>query len=137
MNSCAFSLRFRPQLYRRGRMNQVDLLIKNGKVHTEAGFKDLDVAAIGEKIAFLSKSGSIPDGKKTIDAKGKYVLPGMIDWHAHLREPGFTHKEDFETGTRAAAAGGVTMVFPHPTRTRSRTPWRTIGCKWNWGRRSL
>ncbi len=95
-------------------MNQVDLLIKNGKVYTEAGFKDLDVAALGEKIAFLAKPGSIPDGKKTIDARGKYVLPGMIDWHAHLREPGFTHKEDFETGTRAAAAGGVTMVFPQP-----------------------
>jgi dihydroorotase (multifunctional complex type) len=95
-------------------MDRVDLLIKNGKVYTEGGFQDLDVAAVGEKIAFLSKPGSVPNGKKTIDAKGKYVLPGIIDWHTHLREPGFTHKEDFETGTRAAAAGGVTMVFPQP-----------------------
>ena len=80
-------------------MNPVDLLIKNAKVYAEAGFQDLDVAAMGEKIAFLSKPGSIPDGKKTIDARGKYVLPGMIDFHCHLREPGLTQKEDFETGT--------------------------------------
>ena len=71
-----------------GKMDRVDLLIRNGKVFTEAGFQELDVAAMGEKIAFLSKPGSIPDAKKTIDAKGKYVLPGIIDWHAHLREPG-------------------------------------------------
>jgi dihydroorotase-like cyclic amidohydrolase len=95
-------------------MNQVDLLIKNGKVYTEAGFKELDVAAVGEKIAFISQPGTIPGGKKTIDARGKYVLPGMIDFHCHLREPGLTHKEDFETGTKAAAAGGVTFVFPQP-----------------------
>ena len=78
-----------------GKMEKVDLLIRNGKVFTETGFYDLDVAAIGEKIAFISKPGVIPDGKKTIDARGKYVLPGIIDWHTHLREPGFTHKEDF------------------------------------------
>jgi len=95
-------------------MDKVDLLIKNGKVYTETGFKDLDVGVVGEKIAFISKPGEIPVGKRTIDAKGKYVLPGMIDFHCHLREPGLTHKEDFETGTRAAAAGGVTMVFPQP-----------------------
>mgnify|MGYP005842139061 CR=1 FL=1 len=95
-------------------MSKVDLLIKNGKVYTEQGFHDLDVGVIGEKIACLCKPGMIPEGVKTIDAKGKYVLPGIIDWHTHIREPGFTHKEDFETGTRAAAAGGVTMVFPQP-----------------------
>ena len=42
-------------------MEKVDLLIKNGKVYTEAGFQELDVAAMGEKIAFLSKPGSVPD----------------------------------------------------------------------------
>lgn len=96
-------------------MEKVDVLIKNGRVYTEAGFQDLDVAVNGEKIAFLgAPGGSIPDGKKTIDAKGKYVLPGVIDWHTHLRDPGFTYKEDFETGTMAAAAGGVTMVCTQP-----------------------
>jgi dihydroorotase-like cyclic amidohydrolase len=41
-------------------------------------------------------------------------LPGLIDTHVHLREPGNTHKEDFETGTKAAAAGGYTMVIDMP-----------------------
>jgi dihydroorotase (multifunctional complex type) len=95
-------------------MSEVDLLIKNGKVYTEKGFSDLDIGVIGEKIAFLCRPGMVATAGKIIDAKGKHVLPGMIDWHTHLREPGFTQKEDFETGTRAAAAGGVTMVFPQP-----------------------
>ena len=51
---------------------------------------------------------------ETIDATGMYVLPGMIDVHVHLREPGYTHKEDITTGTAAAAAGGVTTVFGMP-----------------------
>lgn len=51
-------------------MREVDLVIKNGKVYTEAGFQDLDVGVIGEKIVFISKPGMIPDGKTTIDAKG-------------------------------------------------------------------
>ncbi len=95
-------------------MSTIDLLIRNGKVYTEEGFQALDVGVAGEKIAFLSKPGVITDGARTIDAAGQYVLPGIIDWHTHLREPGFTHKEDFEAGTRGAAAGGVTMVFTQP-----------------------
>jgi len=95
-------------------MSEVDLLVKNGKVYTQDGFRELDVGVNGEKIALISKPGVIQDARKIIDAKGKYVLPRIIDFHTHMREPGFTHKEDFETGTRAAAAGGVTMVFPQP-----------------------
>ncbi len=95
-------------------MSKVDLLVKNGKVYTETGFQDLDVAVSGEKIAFLAMPGTIPEAETTIDAAGKYVLPGIIDFHTHVREPGFTHKEDFETASRAAAAGGVTMVCPQP-----------------------
>jgi dihydroorotase len=49
-----------------------------------------------------------------IDAAGKYILPGIIDVHVHFREPGFTYKEDFGTGTMAAAAGGVTTIFDMP-----------------------
>ncbi len=95
-------------------MNKVDLLVKNGKVYTEAGFQDLDVAATGEKIAFLAQPGTIPEAERTIDADGKYVLPGIIDVHTHIREPGFTHKEDYGTASRAAAAGGVTMICGQP-----------------------
>ncbi len=95
-------------------MNKVDLLVKNGKVYTEAGFQDLDVAVSGEKIASLAMPGAIQDAGKTIDAKGKHVLPGIIDFHTHVRDPGQTHKEDYETCSRAAAAGGVTMMCPQP-----------------------
>lgn len=91
-----------------------DLLIKNGLVYTENGFHELDIATSGEKIALLLEKGQDIEAKKVIDATGQYVLPGMIDWHCHLRDPGLTQKEDFETGTRAAAASGITMVCPQP-----------------------
>lgn len=92
----------------------LDLLIKNGKVYSEGEFRDLDVAVKGETIAFLSRRGMVLEAPKVIDAKDKFVLPGIIDFHTHIREPGHPHKEDFETGTKAAAAGGVTMIFPQP-----------------------
>jgi len=95
-------------------MSQVNLLVKNGKVYTPEGFQNLDVGVREGKIAFVAMPGTIQNGERIIDAGGKYVLPGIIDFHTHMREPGFTHKEDFETGTRAAAAGGVTMVCPQP-----------------------
>ena len=50
-----------------------------------------------------------------LDARGLVVLPGLVDAHVHLREPGYTWKEGFETGTMAAAAGGVTTVMVMPT----------------------
>lgn len=53
----------------------------------------------------------------TIDAAGLHVLPGVIDTHVHFREPGFEHKEDIESGTRAAIMGGVTTVFEMPNTT--------------------
>ena len=57
---------------------------------------------------------SEPQADRVIDASGKVVLPGMIDMHVHLRDPGFPERENFESGTRAAAAGGVTTVIDMP-----------------------
>lgn len=71
-----------------------------------------DVRIEGESIAEVG-AGLETDGK-TIDADGKLLLPGMIDAHIHFREPGFPHKETWETGSRSAAAGGVTTVFDQP-----------------------
>lgn len=71
-----------------------------------------DVRIEGESIAEVG-TGLETDGK-TIDADGKLLLPGMIDAHVHFREPGFPHKETWETGSRSAAAGGVTTVFDQP-----------------------
>ena len=51
---------------------------------------------------------------ETVDVSGKYVVPGLIDVHVHLREPGFSYKETIATGSRAAAHGGYTTVCPMP-----------------------
>jgi allantoinase len=75
-----------------------DLLVENGR------FVDVGPPA----------SAAIESDEETIDLGGRLVLPGVIDGHVHFDDPGFTHRENFETGTRAAAAGGVTCVVDMP-----------------------
>jgi len=74
--------------------------------------REMDVLLDGGKIVALDKPGAIPTSKaeRTIDAKGQWVLPGLIDVHVHLREPGLEYKETIESGTKAAVAGGFTSV---------------------------
>lgn len=72
-----------------------DVLIEDGKI-----------AAVGEGLA--------AEGSEVRDLSGKYLVPGLVDMHVHLREPGFEHKEDIESGTRAAAHGGFTGVCAMP-----------------------
>jgi len=69
--------------------------------------RDGKVAAVGEKV-------EVPAGAKMIDATGKWVTPGFVDLHVHLREPGQEYKESIATGTRAAVAGGFTSVCAMP-----------------------
>ena len=88
-----------------------DYVIKGGKVVTGDALFEADVAVEGEKIVAI---GNVPAGKKTIDATGKYVMPGAIDSHVHFRSPGYDYKEDWQTGTGAAARGGVTTVLEMP-----------------------
>ncbi len=93
----------------------VDLVIRNGKIVTPQGiYEGDDIAVEKGKIVAIDKRGSFPETKETVDATGKYVLPGIIDVHVHFREPGYEYKEDFETGSMAAAAGGVTTVCDMP-----------------------
>src|SRR5260370_39804526 len=91
------------------------LLIKNGRVIDPASKTDaaLDVLLDGEKIKEVGLAGKIasPQGAEILDASGLIVAPGFIDLHAHLREPGQESSETIETGTRAAARGGVTAGF--------------------------
>ncbi|MBN2340020.1 MAG: dihydroorotase [Deltaproteobacteria bacterium] len=88
------------------------ILIKNGRV--------IDPSTQTDKIGDLFiENGTIVDRlenapQQTIDAAGKWVVPGLIDVHVHLREPGFEHKETIETGVAAAAAGGFTQVVAMP-----------------------
>lgn len=95
----------------------LDILIKNGHVIDPANNIDekLDLLIADGKIAKLGKPGSIsPNGAELIDATGKLVVPGLIDMHVHLREPGFEYKETIATGTAAAEAGGFTSVCCMP-----------------------
>jgi dihydroorotase len=90
-----------------------DLILKGGVVvnHDGTGARDIGVTA-GRIAAIGSLSGA--SAGEVIDCKGLHVLPGVIDSQVHFREPGLTHKEDLETGSRAAVMGGVTAVFEMP-----------------------
>ena len=91
-----------------------DLVITNGKLVTPDRIYEADIAVKdGVYAAFLAK-GSQAAAKEVIDAKGCYIYPGIIDCHAHLNEPGFEYREDFETGSRAAAAAGCTCLIDMP-----------------------
>ena len=91
-----------------------DLVIKNGWVVTpDATFKG-GVAISNEVIVAIGADDSLPQGKEEIDVKGKHILPGLFDGHVHFREPGMTHKEDFNTGSTAAVCGGITTVVDMP-----------------------
>ncbi len=92
----------------------VDLRIDNGLVFVGGVFVRADIAVDDGKVSAIGMSHSLPKGSRRIDATGKHVIPGLIDTHAHLRDPGFTHKEDYTTGTMAAAAGGVTLAVDMP-----------------------
>jgi dihydroorotase len=95
-------------------MKTADFVISNGSVYVPGGFVKADIAVGDGKVLAVGQPSSIPGGSRTIDATGKFVIPGLIDTHAHLRDPGFTHKEDYTTGTMAAAAGGITLVVDMP-----------------------
>ncbi len=90
------------------------MLIRNA---TLADGRRRDVRISGERIAAVAEDlDAEGDEGETlaIDASGKRLLPGMIDVHVHFRQPGFGHKETWETGTKSAAAGGVTTVVDQP-----------------------
>ena len=92
----------------------MDLLVKNAYVVSPAdGFDgQLDILISDGKIASVGKD--ISAEAEVIDASGLYAVPGMVDMHVHLRDPGQTQKEDILTGCRAAAAGGVTSLLCMP-----------------------
>jgi dihydroorotase len=90
-----------------------DLIVRGGTVATPNGIEPGDVGVRAGKIAGI---GSLAGAKaaEIFDAKGLHVLPGVIDSQCHFREPGNEHKEDLESGSRAAVLGGVTGIFEMP-----------------------
>jgi len=91
-----------------------DLLIKNGKIVFNNEIIIGTIAITKGIISALLKDDYGIKARQIIDAKGNYVLPGLIDINIHMRVPGLEHKEDFTTGTSAAAAGGVTTILDMP-----------------------
>ncbi len=94
----------------------MNTLIKNGHVIDPSQNIDgyHDVLIKGRKIQGLYPKGKGPDADKIIDASGHIVIPGLVDMHTHLREPGFEYKETIKTGTMAAVKGGFTTVCCMP-----------------------
>ena len=87
--------------------------IKGGRVIDPANNLDklADILIRGSIVEeIVPAGGQVPSGEEVLDAKGLWVLPGLIDMHAHLREPGYEYKEDIASGSLAAAAGGITSV---------------------------
>ena len=93
---------------------QADLLLKNGYVLTPQGLLEACVAIEQGKIVKVAKEPNLPKGEKELNCRGQIILPGLIDPHVHFRDPGYTEKEDFYTGSCAAAAGGFTLVADMP-----------------------
>ncbi|MBE5895538.1 MAG: dihydroorotase [Lachnospiraceae bacterium] len=87
------------------------LLIKNGRVMNPADGRD-EIADVWVEDGIIREIGTgiTADADACIDATGLIVAPGLVDVHVHFRDPGFTHKEDIVTGSRAAAKGGFTTV---------------------------
>ncbi|MGL5446499.1 MAG: amidohydrolase family protein, partial [Rhabdaerophilum sp.] len=105
-----------------------DLILKGGEVVNQDGRGIRDLAIRDGKIAGLG-SFSADEAGEVIDAKGLTILPGVIDTQVHFREPGLTHKEDLESGSRSAVMGGVTAVFEMPNTNPLTTSEETLRAK--------
>ena len=93
---------------------EVDLVIHGGIIVNENTEEAASLAIVDGRIAAIGAAELMPPAHETIDATGRHLLPGAIDPHVHFRDPGLEYKEDWGTGTAAAACGGVTTVFDMP-----------------------
>jgi allantoinase len=95
--------------------NPVDVVIRGGTLIAPEGRMTAGLAIQDGIIVAIEEERFLPPAQETIDASGLFVLPGVIDAHVHFRDPGDTDSEDWETGSAAAACGGVTTVFDMPS----------------------
>ena len=105
-----------------------DLILKDGTVVNQDGTGIRDVGVIDGRIAHIGSLAAASAGQ-IINCTGLHVLPGVIDSQVHFREPGLEHKEDLETGSRAAVLGGVTTVFEMPNTKPLTTSAETLADK--------
>jgi dihydroorotase len=101
-------------------------LVLEGRVVTPSGLRD---AEVGVSDGLISEIGHGLRGSRKIKTQRCLIFPGFVDIHVHLREPGWEYKEDFRTGTRAAAHGGVTTVADMPNNPTPATTMTALGLK--------
>jgi dihydroorotase len=90
-----------------------DLILKGGTVVNHDGVGRRDIGVVAGRVHAIGDLGQASAGE-IVDCTGLHILPGVVDSQVHFREPGLEHKEDLETGSRAAVLGGVTAVFEMP-----------------------
>ncbi|MHA2140847.1 MAG: dihydroorotase [Candidatus Thorarchaeota archaeon] len=100
----------------------VHLVVKNARLLLESGLTRGGIGIDEGRICIIATDEHLPDASTVIDAAGKIVMPGLVDSHAHLHDPTMLNHEDFTTGSRAAAAGGVTTVVDMPLTNQVDTP---------------
>ena len=91
-----------------------EIVLTDGVVVNENGSVRAAVAIADGRILAIGDERAMPPARRRISVSGAHILPGAIDVHVHFREPGLEHKEDWATGSAAAAVGGVTTVFDMP-----------------------
>jgi len=92
----------------------VDLVLHNAKICMPEGIVDAGIAVNEGRILRIAKEPNLPGASKSLDVEGKMILPGLIDPHVHMRDQQLAYKEDFFSGTSAAAAGGITSIIDMP-----------------------
>jgi dihydroorotase (multifunctional complex type) len=93
---------------------RAQLTIRSRRIHTPGGWRDGTIVVYGGTIAGVVDPNLAPEADRHIDAGDKPVIPGVIDTHVHVRDPGFTQKDDWFSASQAAAAGGVTTIIDMP-----------------------
>src|SRR5512138_2129981 len=95
-------------------MAAVELVVRSRRVVTSGAERPAAVHVAGGCITAVTRYDDVPAAEQVVDLGATALLPGLVDTHVHVNEPGRTHWEGFATATRAAAAGGVTTVLDMP-----------------------